>query len=144
MVTILQITLTRSGYSGLHPVMFQQAQTYFAGNRRGKKFPDNFMREEEQQVDNLLDKILMSDNIRVAIYEVRKNKGSPGIDKMPIDDLMAYFALNESTVIHQILNKEYKPLPVRRVYMPKPNSDKPRPLGIPAVVDRVAQQMVAQ
>ena len=84
------------------------------GSRRGKKVSDSFMREEKQQVDDLLDKILMPENIRAAIKEVRKNKGAPGIDKMPVDDLMGYFALNESTVIRQILNKEYKPLPVRR------------------------------
>ena len=122
--------------------MFQQTQTYFVGSRREKKVPDSFMREEKQQVDDLLDKILMPENIRAAIEEVRKNKGAPGIDKMPVDNLMGYFALNESTVIRQILSKEYKPLPVRRVYIPKPNSDKLRPLGIPTVIDRVVQQIV--
>ena len=95
-------------------------------------------------MDDLLDKILMPENIRAAIEEVRKNKGAPGIDKMPVDNLMGYFALNESTVIRQILSKEYKPLPVRSVYIPKPNSDKLRPLGIPTVIDRVVQQMVAR
>jgi group II intron reverse transcriptase/maturase len=102
------------------------------------------MREEKQQVDDLLDKIFMPENIQAAIKEVRKNKGAPGVDKMPVDDLMGYFALNESEVIRQILNKEYKPQPVRRVYIPKPNSVKLRPLGIPTVVDRVVQQMVAR
>ena len=124
--------------------MLQHAQTYFVGGRRGKKVPDNFTREEKQQVDDLLDKILVPGNIQAAINEVRKNKGAPGIDKMPVDKLMGYFALNESEVIRSILNKEYKPMPVRRVYIPKPNSDKLRPLGIPTVVDRVVQQMVAR
>ena len=114
------------------------------GDSRGKKFPDIVMREEKQQVDDLLDKILMPENIRAAIDEVRKNKGAPGIDKMPVEELMGYFALNESAVIRQILNKEYKPQPVRRVYIPKPNSDKLRPLGIPTVIDRVVQQTVAR
>ena len=82
--------------------MFQQAQTYFVGNRRGKKFPDIFMREEKQQVDDLLDKILMPENMRAATDEVRKNKGAPGVDKMPVEELMGYFALNESAVIRQI------------------------------------------
>ena len=95
-------------------------------------------------MDDLLDKILMPENIRAAIDEVRKNKGAPGVDKMPVEELMGYFALNESTVIRQILNKEYKPQPVRRVYIPKPGSDKLRPLGIPTVIDRVVQQMVAR
>ena len=95
-------------------------------------------------MDDVLSKILMPSNIRAAIEEVRKNKGAPGIDEMPVEKLAAYFALNESIVIRQILNKEYKPQPVRRVYIPKPNSDKKRPLGIPTVVDRVVQQMVGR
>lgn len=93
---------------------------------------------------DLLGKILESENIRAAIKEVRSNKGAPGIDKMTVDELMGYFALNESAVIRQIMNKSYKPQPVRRVYIPKPNSDKLRPLGIPTVIDRVVQQMVAR
>ena len=114
------------------------------GDRRDKKFPDSFMREEMQQVDDVLDKILMSENTRAAIKEVKSNKGAPGIDQMTVDELNAYFALHETELIRQILNKEYKPQPVRRVYIPKPNSDKKRPLGIPTVVDRVVQQMVAR
>lgn len=112
--------------------------------KRGKKISGISMKEEEQQVDDLLDKILMPENFKAAIAEVRKNNGAPGIDKMPVEELMGYFALNESTVIQQILHKEYKPQPVRRVYIPKPNSDKKRPLGIPTVVDRVVQQAVAR
>lgn len=114
------------------------------GDRIGKKFPGNFMREETQQVDDVLDKILMPENIRAAVKEVKGNKGAPGIDQMPVDELNAYFVLNETKIVRQILNKEYKPQPVRRVYIPKPNSDKKRPLGIPTVVDRVVQQMVAR
>lgn len=95
-------------------------------------------------MDELLNKILMPENIRAAIIEVRKNKGAPGIDGMTVEELAGYFALHESEIIRQILNKQYKPKPVRRVYIPKPNSDKLRPLGIPTVVDRVVQQMVAR
>ena len=114
------------------------------GDRTGKKVPDSFVREEMQQVDDVLEKILMPENIREAVKEVKQNKGAPGIDQMTVDELNAYFALNESNVIQQIRNKEYKPQPVRRVYIPKPNSDKKRPLGIPTVVDRVVQQAIAR
>ena len=95
-------------------------------------------------MDDVLEKILMPENIREAVKEVKQNKGAPGIDQMTVDELNAYFALNESNVIQQIRNKEYKPQPVRRVYIPKPNSDKKRPLGIPTVVDRVVQQAIAR
>ena len=73
------------------------------GGRRGKIFPDISMREEKQQVDELLDLILMPENIREAIKEVKKNHGAPGIDEMPVENLMGYFALNESTVIRQTI-----------------------------------------
>ncbi|MBR2259587.1 MAG: hypothetical protein IJ899_20080 [Blautia sp.] len=102
------------------------------------------MREEKQQVYELIDLILMPQNIREAIKEVKQNKGAPGIDKMTVEEIEGYFALHDSEVIRQILNKEYRPQPVRRVYIPKPNSDKLRPLGIPTVIDRVVQQMVAR
>ena len=92
----------------------------------------------------LIDLILMPQNIREAIKEVKQNKGAPGIDKMTVEEMDGYFALHDSEVIRQILNKEYRPQPVRRVYIPKPNSDKLRPLGIPTVIDRVVQQMVAR
>ena len=52
------------------------------------------MKEEEQQVDELLNKILMPENIRAAIIEVRKNKGAPGIDGMTVEELAGYFALH--------------------------------------------------
>ena len=92
----------------------------------------------------LIDLILMPQNIRGAIKDVKQNKGAPGIDKMTVEEIEGYFALHDSEVIRQILNKEYRPQPVRRVYIPKPNSDKMRPLGIPTVIDRVVQQMVAR
>ena len=92
----------------------------------------------------LIDLILMPQNIRGAIKDVKQNKGAPGIDKMTVEEIEGYFALHDSEVIRRILNKEYRPQPVRRVYIPKPNSDKMRPLGIPTVIDRVVQQMVAR
>ena len=95
-------------------------------------------------MDDLIEKILKPENIRAAINEVRENKGATGIDAMPVEELTEYFAQNESDIIRQILSKEYKPQPVRRVYIPKPNSNKLRPLGIPTVIDRVVQQMVAR
>ena len=66
----------------------------------------------------LIDLILMPQNIREAIKEVKQNKGAPGIDKMTVEEMDGYFALHDSEVIRQILNKEYRPQPVRRVYIP--------------------------
>ncbi len=91
----------------------------------------------------LMDLILSEGNLKRAIRSVKKNKGAPGIDKMTVGELDEYFRQHGNEIREQIFAKQYKPQPVRRVYIPKANG-KQRPLGIPTVVDRVIQQAVAQ
>ena len=91
----------------------------------------------------LMEVILSQSNMERAIKAVRSNKGAPGIDKMTVNEIDEYFKNHMNEVKTSIKSKKYKPLPVRRVYIPKPNG-KERPLGIPAVRDRVIQQSVAQ
>lgn len=98
--------------------------------------------KEEQQME-LMDRILDDENIKRAIEAVKRNKGAAGVDKMTVDSLWLYFSDNGKAIKQAILEKRYKPLPVRRVYIPKANG-KQRPLGIPTVVDRVIQQATAQ
>ena len=92
----------------------------------------------------LIDRILSVQNFDEAIKEVAKNKGAPGIDGMTVGELQGYFNVHGREIREQIRDRKYKPQPVRRVYIPKPNSDKLRPLGIPTVVDRVVQQAVSR
>lgn len=91
----------------------------------------------------LMEVILRDENLDEAMKRVKSNKGVPGVDKMLVDEIDAYFETNKETIKKQILEKKYKPQPVKRVYISKPNGKK-RPLGIPTVVDRVIQQAVAQ
>ena len=98
---------------------------------------------EEKQQMRLIDEILNESNIYLAIKRVKANKGASGIDKMNVNELESYWKNNGQEIINKILAKEYRPQPVRRVYIPKPNGKK-RPLGIPTVVDRVIQQAIAQ
>ena len=91
----------------------------------------------------LIDGILNESNIYLAIKRVKANKGASGIDKMSVNELESYWKNNGQEIINKILAKEYRPQPVRRVYIPRPNGKK-RPLGIPTVVDRVIQQAIAQ
>ena len=91
----------------------------------------------------LIEWILKDENLKAAIKAVKGNKGAAGIDKMPVEELDGYFAEHGEEIKAQIRAKQYKPQPVRRVYIPKANG-KQRPLGIPTVVDRVIQQAIAQ
>ena len=91
----------------------------------------------------LIEEILSDVNLKEAIKRVKSNKGVPGIDKMTVDEIDKYFEVNKESIKKSILEKKYKPQPVRRVYIPKSNGKK-RPLGIPTVVDRVIQQAIAQ
>ena len=92
---------------------------------------------------SLIEEILSEENLSEAIKRVKANKGASGIDKMTVNQLDAYFYEHKKEIINSIMNKTYKPQPVRRVYIPKSNG-KLRPLGIPTVVDRVIQQAIAQ
>lgn len=98
--------------------------------------------EEEQQM-KLIEEILSEENLKEAIHRVKINKGASGVDNMSVNQVEVYFYEHKDEIIDSIMNKTYKPQPVRRVYIPKANG-KLRPLGIPTVIDRVIQQAIAQ
>ena len=91
----------------------------------------------------LMEKILSKENLEMAIKKVKQNKGAPGADKMTVHEIEYWFEQYQEELVSKIMNKQYRPMPVKRVYIPKPNG-KQRPLGIPTVVDRVIQQAIAQ
>ena len=91
----------------------------------------------------LIEEILSEENLKEAIHRVKTNKGASGVDKMSVNQIETYFYEHKDEIIESIMNKTYKPQPVRRVYIPKANG-KLRPLGIPTVIDRVIQQSIAQ
>ena len=91
----------------------------------------------------LLNQILSRENMLQALKRVERNKGSHGVDGMPVKDLRRHIVDNWSTIKEAILQGTYEPMPVRRVEIPKPNGGV-RLLGIPTVTDRLIQQAVAQ
>ena len=91
----------------------------------------------------LMEVILQDENLEEAIKRVKSNKGVAGVDKMTVDEIDEYFKANKETIKKRILEKKYRPQPVKRVYIPKSNGKK-RPLGIPTVVDRGIQQAITQ
>jgi len=91
----------------------------------------------------LLEQILDPENLNKAYKQVKRNKGSHGVDGMSTDTLLEYFKQNGNTLRKTILDGKYRPSPVRRVEIPKDNGKK-RQLGIPTAVDRVIQQAIMQ
>ena len=91
----------------------------------------------------LLEKILSKQNLNLAYKQVYKNEGTSGVDGVTVDELFSYIKEHKEEILWKIRNRKYKPLPVRRVYIPKENG-KLRKLGIPSVIDRVLQQAIVQ
>ena len=91
----------------------------------------------------LIEQILDKNNVRIALEKVISNKGAAGIDGMKVEDLREYMNANWTSIKQSILERSYKPAPVRRVEIPKPNGGV-RKLGIPTVVDRTLQQSIVQ
>ena len=94
-------------------------------------------------MSKLLDEILSNDNMNLAYKSVKANKGSYGVDEVTLDELSDYIKDNWDEIKSKIKERNYYPLPVRRVQIPKPNGTK-RNLGIPTVMDRVIQQAMVQ
>ena len=90
-----------------------------------------------------LTRLLATENIRAAWARVKGNRGAAGIDGVTIPQLTPRFTAEWKTTEARLLQGEWKPLPVRCVEIPKPDGGK-RVLGIPAVMDRVVEQSVAQ
>jgi RNA-directed DNA polymerase len=89
----------------------------------------------------MMEEICEWGNLKEAIGQVKANKGSAGIDGVTVDELPDYRQL--VVIREQLLSGSYKPQPVRRVEIPKPDGGV-RKLGIPTVLDRVVQQAVMQ
>ena len=94
-------------------------------------------------MSELLEQILSNDNMNIACKKVVSNKGAGGVDGVEIEDIREYIKDNWDSIKEQIRQRQYRPLPVRRQEIPKPDGSK-RKLGIPTVMDRVIQQGIAQ
>jgi RNA-directed DNA polymerase len=104
---------------------------------------DKQQNAENRYTNGLFERIIDRNNLNEAFKRVRANKGSHGVDGMKVDELLQYLKENGASLRQSLLEGNYKPNPVRRVEIPKPNGKK-RPLGIPTAVDRVIQQAIAQ
>ena len=97
-------------------------------------------KDKQRRFHALYDRIFRLDILWRAWKEVRENKGSAGIDGITFEMIEEYGVEEYLLDIQEDLkNKKYRPKPVKRVYIPKPDG-KQRPLGIPTIRDRIVQQ----
>ena len=87
---------------------------------------------------NLMEQILSSDNLNGAYLQVVRNKGAEGVDGMKYTELKEHLEKNGEIIKEQLRTRKYKPQPVRRVEIPKPDGGV-RNLGVPTVTDRFFQ-----
>ena len=93
----------------------------------------------EQGMEEVCDR----ENLKRALRRVKSNKGSPGTDGMTVGELLGYLKQHWPMIREQLLSGTYKPQPVKRVEIAKPDGGV-RKLGIPTVLDRFIQQAVMQ
>ena len=91
----------------------------------------------------LIEQVINRHNMMRALQQVRQNKGSAGVDRMPVSELYDHLTKNRESIEQSLLNGTYLPQPILGVEIPKGNG-KTRLLGVPTVVDRMLQQAVGQ
>jgi len=120
------------------------------GKEQGEALPvpasDEAQRPRHEAEDTgagLLKAVLARDNMQQAWKRVRSNKGAAGIDGLSIDETAERLRWEWPSIREQLLQGAYRPQPVRRVTIPKPDGGE-RELGIPTVRDRLIQQALLQ
>jgi len=99
--------------------------------------------ESLAEIERLMEEVVERENLKEALKRVKANKGSPGVDGMTVHVLTDYLKEHWPAIREQLLSGTYKPQPVKRVEIPKPDGGV-RKLGIPTVLDRLIQQAVMQ
>lgn len=94
-------------------------------------------------MSEMLEKILRDDNIKTAYKRIYAKKGAGGVDGVTVNELEEYMGEHWQGIKQEIRERKYKPQPVLRVEIPKPNGGV-RKLGIPTVIDRVIEQAITQ
>jgi len=91
-----------------------------------------------------IENVISDRNMQEAIVVIKRNKGAPGIDGITTEEIEDEMQKQWPTIKQQILEGKYRPKPVRRVKIPKPDRRGIRQLGIPTVLDRIIQQALHQ
>ena len=95
------------------------------------------------QEESMMERVVAPENLETAWQRVKANAGAPGVDGMTVAAFPAFCREHWPRLRAQLMEGTYRPAPVRRVFIPKPDGTE-RPLGVPTVLDRVIQQALAQ
>ncbi len=128
--------------------MSAQAERSGAGQGEALSDPgsDEALRPRHEAEDTgpgLLSAVLARENMQQAWKRVRSNKGAAGVDGLNIDETAERLRTKWPSIREQLVHGTYRPQPVRRVTIPKPDGGE-RELGIPTVTDRLIQQALLQ
>ena len=126
-----------------HKVGRTQLRNGEAGNR---SVSDEVLRPQEESESagqRLLQRAFARENLQRAWKRVKANKGAAGVDGLDIEQTAEHLLTEWAGIRQQLLSGVYRPSPVRRVVIPKPDGGE-RELGIPTVTDRLIQQALLQ
>jgi group II intron reverse transcriptase/maturase len=98
---------------------------------------------ERLESRDLMEQVCERRNLQAALRRVRRNAGSPGIDRMTVEQLPDHLRVHWPRLREELLAGRYQPQPVKRVTIPKPGGGE-RELGVPTVLDRFIQQALLQ
>src|ERR1700681_3621474 len=99
--------------------------------------------ERPAVTNSLMEAVCERENLKKALRRVKANKGSPGVDGMTVEQLPDYLRAHWPQHRDELLRGTYRPSPLRRVEIPKPDGGV-RKLGVPTALDRFVQQAVLQ
>jgi RNA-directed DNA polymerase len=115
-----------------------------AAERGAEPMAANPESESPSACARLMEEVCERENLKQALKRVKANKGAPGVDGMTVQALPAFLREHWLSIRASLLSGTYKPQPVRRVEIPKPDGGGVRKLGIPSALDRLVQQAVLQ
>ena len=110
---------------------------------RSEEAPTATEGDERSGTSGLMELVCERQNLQAALKRVRKNKGSPGLDGMTVDELPEHLKAHWSEFREHLLSGAYRPSMVKEQLIPKGNGEM-RKLGIPTVLDRFIQQALLQ
>ncbi|MDR1534863.1 MAG: group II intron reverse transcriptase/maturase, partial [Planctomycetota bacterium] len=100
-------------------------------------------RDIRTMTGQMLEGVVRADNLLRAFKRVKSNKGAPGVDGMTVEEPGQWLDAHPEELRSDLLRERYRPAEIRGVSIPKPGGGE-RLLGIPTVLDRLAQQALLQ